>query len=246
MGRMSHNRLDREEIKHDDFVSGVTRSVIWVEDNARRVLWGLGGLVLLVAAGFAFSSWREGQNEKAMAAFAEVERRYHAPVQGEQDQVFQRPTAGATYANREEKYRAVLEAADDLLAKHGSGSASRQARYYRGLALRDLGRLDEAAGEFEKLLNGRPKPLPRALTQVALAETHEAAGRWSEAAGIYDRLAQEAPDPFPREMALISKGRCLEMEQKLDEARAVYQKLIDAYPDSPYADTAQERLKQIG
>jgi TolA-binding protein len=246
MRKMSHNRLDREEIKHDEFVSGVTRTVIWVEDNARRVLWGLAALLLLIVAGFAYGSWQQGRNEKALAALAEVERRYHAPVQGEQDPVFQRQTPGTTYESRDEKYRAVLEAADDLLATHGSGSASRQARYYRGLALRDMGRLDEAAAEFDKLLSGRWKPLPRALTQVALAETREAAGRWSDAAHIYDRLAQEAPDPFPREMALIGHGRCLEMERKLEEARAVYQKIIDAYPDSPYADTAQERLKQIG
>jgi tetratricopeptide (TPR) repeat protein len=243
---MSHNRLDREEIKHDDFVSGVTRTVIWVEDNARKVLWGLGGVVLAVVAGFAVNSWLEGRNEKALAALTEVERRYHAPVQGEQEQVFQRPTAGVTYASREEKFKAVLEAADEVLARYGSGTAVRQTRYYRGLALRDLGRLDEAAGEFDKLLDGRSKPLPRALTMVALAETREAAGRWEDAAGLYDRLAQEAPEPFPREMALIGKARCLEMEQKLDEARSVYQRVLDAYPDSPYAGTAQERLKQIG
>jgi tetratricopeptide (TPR) repeat protein len=246
MERMSHNRLDRQEIKHDEFVSGVTRTVIWIEDNARKVLWGLGAVVLLIVAGFALTTWMSARNERAMALLAEVERRYHAAVQGEQEPVLQRQTPGGAYASREEKYRAVLEAADDLLARHGSGNAARQARYYRGLALRDLGRLDEAAGEFEKIVNGRSKPLSRALAQVALAGTREAAGRWGEAAGIYDVLAQEAPEPFPREMALVGKARCLEMEQKLDEARALYRKVIDAYPDSPYAETAQERLKQIG
>ncbi len=243
---MSHDRLSRHDIKHDEFVSGVTRAALWLEDNHRRVITGVVAFALALVVTVAARAWWHAREEKALNLLAEVERRYHATVQGEQEPVLQRPTPGLTYPTHEEKYSAVLESADALLARYGSGAASRQARYYRALALRDLGRHDEAATDLKALLGRRLAPLPRALARMALAETHEAAGRFAEAAAVYAELASSPPDMFPAEAALLGQARCLELENKIAEARAVYQRIVDAFPGSPYVQEAQERLRQSG
>lgn len=244
--RVSHNRLTRQEIKHDEFVSGVARVVRWTEDHRRAVTAGVAVVAGCLVLGIAGQAWWQMRQEKALAAFAEVERRYHAPVQGEQDAVFQRPTPGLSYSSREEKYRAVLEAADSTLERFSSGPAARHTLYYKGLALRELARYDEAVSILQDLLRHRLSPLPRALAQVALAQTYEAAERWAEGAAAYRSLFEMTGQALPREAALLGQARCLEREQKVEEARALYRQILDAYPGSPYVSEAEERLKQSG
>lgn len=243
---MSHDRITRHEMKHDEFVDGVANVARWIEDHRSLVVRSAGALVAALVLWAGGQAWWQARQEKALVALAEVERRHHAAVAGEQEPVFQRQSAGLSYAGREEKFRAVLEASDALLAKHRFGPAARQARYYRALALRELGRTDEAVAGFRTLLDQRLAPLQRGLAQVALAETYEAAGRWSDAAATYAALSADPPDLFPPEMALLGQARCLEREQRTEEARALYRRIVDAYPGSPYATEAEERLRQFG
>lgn len=243
---MSHDRLSRQQIKHDEFVSGVARASIWVEDHRRLVIAIGGALLAALVLGIGGQSWWHARQEKALTLLFEVERRFHTSVQGRPDEYQQYSRQATPYATREEKYTAVVQAADDLLAKHGSGASARQARYYRALALREMGRHDEATAELEKLVAQRMGRLPRALARLALAETHELAGRTAEAANVYRTLADEAPEEFPREMALLGLARCLEREQKQEEARALYRRVIEEFGASPYVAEAQSRLRRLG
>lgn len=246
MSGMSRHRLTRQEIKHDEFVSGVARVVLWLEDHPRPVLLAAAAIVGCLLLGIGGRAWWQVRSEKALVAFAEVDRRFHAPVQGEQDPVFQRPTPGVSYTSREEKLKAVIEAADSVLKRYGSGPAARQALYYKALSLRGLERYDEATAAFKDLLGRRLPPLPRALAQVALAETYEMAGRWEEAASTYRSLFEAVSAPFPRELALLGEARCLEHQQKLEEARTLYRQIVEGYPGSPYVAEAEDRLRQTG
>ena len=245
-GFMAHERLTRQEIKHDEFVSIVVRVARWLEDNRRIVIPGAVALVLVMVLGAGGRAWWQAREQKALSALGDVEGRYNATVEGEQQQVFQNTSAGLSYPSREEKYQAVLEAVEELTEKYSTGAAVIQAIYYRGLALREMDRHQEAVTAFEEVLSRRPSPLTRALSRVALAETHEAAGRWSEAESVYGTLFDEAPPLFPREMALLGRARCLEQVNELAKARALYNQLIDSYPNSPYEREARERLEELG
>ncbi len=238
--------MTRQEIKHDEFVSIVVRVARWLEDNRRIVIPGAVALVLVMFLGAGTRAWWQAREQKALSALGEVESRYNATVEGEQQQVFQDTSAGLSYPSREQKYQAVLESIDQLTEKYSTGAAVTQAIYYRGLALREMDRYEEASETFEEVLSLRPSPLMRALSRVALAETHEAAGLWSEAGSVYRTLFDEAPPLFPRELALLGRARCLEQVNELAEARALYNQLIDAYPNSPYEQEARERLEELG
>ncbi|MCZ6779044.1 MAG: tetratricopeptide repeat protein [Acidobacteria bacterium] len=243
---MARERLTRQEIKHDEFVSFVVRMANWLEDNRRIVIPAVVGLVLVMVLGAGGRAWWQAREQKALSALGEVEGRYNATVEGEQQQVFQDTSAGLSYPTREEKYQAVLESVDELTEKYRTGAAVTQAIYYRGLALRQMDRHEEAVTAFEEVLSRRPSPLARALSRVALAETHEASGLWSEAESVYRMLFDEAPAIFPREMALLGRARCLEQVNELAEAKALYNQLIDSYPNSPYEREARQRLEELG
>jgi TolA-binding protein len=236
--------LTRREIKHDEFVSIVSRAARWLEEHRDRLLPAAGAVVVALVLVVGGYSWWQSREEAALSALGEVEELYHATVEGQQAPVFQGSITGRTFPTSEEKYTAVLEAVDTMTQRYSRGAAVAQALYYRGLALRELGRQEEAAAAFEEVLARRPSSLVCALTRVALAETHEAAGLWSEAEGVYRALFDEAPEFFPREMALLGRARCLEQVNELGEARALYQQVIDVYPGSPYEQEARERLEQ--
>ncbi len=100
-----------------------------------------------------------------------------------------------------------------------------------GLALADLGRLDEALASYQKALERNPASV-MALTNRGSAL--EAAGRPEEAAASYNRALQIDPDHVK---ARYNLGNTLRDLGRLEEAATCYCQALAGWPDYVYART---------
>src|SRR5262245_63874206 len=80
----------------------------------------------------------------------EIVQTYNATITASLEDLSANRPGVATFTSTEERARKVLELADAVLKDAGSGSAAAGAMVYRGIALAELGRTDEAAKALEE------------------------------------------------------------------------------------------------
>ncbi|MGD8375788.1 MAG: tetratricopeptide repeat protein [Acidobacteriota bacterium] len=235
---MTKHRITRQEIKHDEFVSTVGRMTRWAEDNARTLLLGVAAALVLFLGIYGFLQWQRSRNLRAEAALAEVTAAYHGTVAGAQP-------GAESFASDAERYQAVVERADEVIAAYGSTSAADRARYYRGLALFDAGRLDEAAVALDEFLATSPDHFLAPFARWKKAQLLERRGDLAGACEGYRGLLDIQDPEFPNELAYLDLGRCLGDLGQEAEAADTYRRMLDAYPDSLYAADARQRLAEL-
>jgi tetratricopeptide (TPR) repeat protein len=226
-------------MKGDEFVSWLTRATIWVEENSRTVLYGIGGAVLAAALVVAGLSWWRSSEEKAYTMLGQVQAAARAPLEGEADAL---PGAPAT---PQERAARVVAAADRMLRDYPRGAAARWARYHRAAALLDLERTEEAATTLGQVLEGGSGGILHDLARLLAGRIEEARGSWQKAAELYAAAAEGAGAAFPRELALFDQARCLASAGRKQDAITAFQKVVDLYPESPLASRASQRVQQL-
>jgi len=232
--------LTRQDMKQDEIVSWLTQASLWVEENARSVMIGAGAVLvtaLLVVAGVM---WFQSRKEAAFTELAKVQRIATAPLVGEDGAA---PDAAATDKDRAAQ---VVAAADDMLKTYSSGTAAAWARYTRAGALLELGKYDSASTEAlaaadaagsDSLLGG--------LAAVLAGRAEEARGNLQRAAELYGQAAACEDESFPAEVALMDQARCQNSMGDSQAAMITYQQILDKYPDSPLAQKANDKLREM-
>lgn len=234
----ARKHLTRHEMKQDELVSWMTRAIVYVEENSSQVLMGIGGLVVVILLILGATSWVTSRTEDAYARLAQVQEVVRTPLAMEVE-----PGVEA-FATASERAQRVLDAADAMLADYSSGDAANWARYYRAVALLELGRAEEAAAAAEKL-GQVGDSLLGGLAMMLAGQAEEALSNLQAAADNYARAATFQSSGFPPELALIGEGRCLDSMGRTAEAVEAYQKVLDLYPDSPLASRASRKLQEL-
>jgi predicted negative regulator of RcsB-dependent stress response len=226
-------------MKQDEFVSWMTHATLWIEENTRTVLMGLGAGAVLLIAVLGIFAWRHSQTEKAFTELGEVQRAARAPVAGDQG-------AGAgAFATAQQKDSRVIEAADRMLHDYPGGPAADWARYHRAAALLDLGKKDEAAAALAPVLASGDGILILDLARLLSGRIEEARGDLQSAADAYAAAAAKAGKNFPPELALSDQARCLAALGKKQEAINAYQKILDDHPETPLAGEINQKLQEL-
>ena len=231
--------LTRHEMQQDEFVSWVTRATLWVEDNSRTVVMGIGGVALAIVIGIGLLTWSRGSQEAGFMAVGEIQKIARTPLAGE---------AGAlpgAFANPLERAASVVAEADRVLKSRPSGSASEWARYHRAAALLEMSRHTEAAESIAPVVASAGDSLLGDLSRVLAGRVEEARGNFDQAAALYATAAEKAGERFPPETALMDRARCLAAAGKKQEAIDAYQKVLDTYPDSPMASRATQKIQDL-
>ena len=236
----SRHRITRHDMKQDEFVSTVGRITRWAEENVKLIAVWVGGVLATVVLVFGFWAWRENRFMAGEAALSGAVEAYAANVGAEGTS-----TTLETFPTRDEKYRAVLERADEVIRDHGSTPSGERARYYRGLALFETGDRVGARAALEEFVdrNARSFLAPHARRKIAIIDESE--GNLQQACDSYRELTDVDVLEFPTEMALIDLGRCLRESGSTAEAIEAYQRIVDDYPGSTYASDAQQRLQEL-
>jgi tetratricopeptide (TPR) repeat protein len=239
---MAARRITRKEMKRDEFVTAMGRITLWLEGHAKEALI-LGGVAVAAAVGsvlvYQFLDQRE---ERASVLLARGVETLHATVRapGAAD-----AAGGASFATGDERGRAVVDQMDELLQTYPRSRAGRLALYYKGLALIELRKPQEARKTLEDFLGSSSDSFAAPMARAALARALEDAGEQQKALETYEQLSRTPGGAYPVQAALMEMGRCLEKMGKKDEAKKVYERITREFPASDYSQEAQERLKGL-
>ena len=238
---MGTRRLTRKEMKQDEFVSTVGKLTQWLEEKLHYVLWGAAGLVVLILAGFGLWSWQSAQEMRGQAALAALVETYGADAGSDAAGLPGAPT----FATDQDKYRAVLVQAEQVMEEHGSTEAGEVGRFYRGLAHFELGSSDDARADFEEFQRRNPGHFLAPQARRKLAEVEERDGNLEAACNHYQALTESPARALPEEQSLIDLGRCLARKGDRTASSATYQRILDEFPDSIYATEARDSLSKL-
>src|SRR5512133_524354 len=234
--------LTRKDMKEPDkFQQAATQAAGWVAARRRRVV-ALGaiavGLALILVI---ISALRTRRDERAGAAAADL----LSVRSGEVSAVPLPGLPGPFYPTDEARQRAIVAAADRVVADHGGTPAAALASLAAGDAHLRLKEWDAAKAAYERYLADAPKGDSLrfgALEGVGLAE--EGKGNLDAAAAAYDRLARDAPAFADR--ADLERARVLAAAGKTADAKSLLAAFSEKHKDSQLTPEASERLARLG
>jgi len=233
----------REEIKQDEFASGLEKSLEWVAAHRDEVRIGAGVVVVLLAAAGAVGYFQGQRAREADQAFRDALTTFEAPVASELAAGADRP-AGQVFATAEEKYKTAAAAFEGVERRFGSSKTGRRAKYYGALSRVELGQYPEAEKALKEV-QSQDAGLDAELARVALANLYRRSGQVDKAVEAYRGLATNPAANVPRDFALLSAAQTLEDAKRWAEARAAYRQVFEEFPASVYASEARTRAEYL-
>ncbi len=234
--------ITRKDMKEPDrFQQTASQAVGWVAARKKHVVMAGAvavGVLLVIAVLSAVQARRAA---KAGAAASDL----LATVGGDISSVPLPGAPGPFFATDEARQRAVVAAADRLLADYPRTSAGALAALVKGDAHIRLREWDAARAAYERFLGsaGRMDSLRfNALEGIAAAA--EGKGDLAGAAQAYERLAREAPAYADR--ADLDRARVLAASGKAEDARKVLEEFSKTHKESLLTGEASARLARLG
>jgi hypothetical protein len=233
----------REEIKQDEFASGLGRALEWIAAHRDEVRIGAGvGLVLVAAAG-AVAYFQGQRAREADRAFRDALTAYEAPVATEIAPGAQRPE-GQVFATAEEKYKTAAAAFEGVERRFGSSKTAQRAKYYEALSRIEIGQYPEAEKALREI-QPQGSGLEPELARAALAELYRRSGQTDKAVEAYRGLATNPSANLPRDYALMCAAQTLDDAKRWADARAAYRQVYEQFPASVYAAEARARAEYL-
>jgi tetratricopeptide (TPR) repeat protein len=234
--------LTRKDMKEPDkFQQAATQAAAWVSARRRHVVFAGLAAIAVVLALAVLSALQARRAERAGAAASDLLQ----AMGGEISPVPLPGLPGPFYASEDERQRAVVAAAERLLAEHGGTGAAHLAALAAGDAALRLREWDRAKGAYERFLADAPKDDSLrfgALEGLALAE--EGKGNLDGAAQALDRMAREAPSFADR--AELDRARLLARAGKTAEARQLLAGFSEKHKESLLTAEATQQLARLG
>ncbi len=237
------DRLDRKQIKHDEFVESTFKVFQWFEAHPKPFLIGAAALVVATVAVWGVTRLTASSANSSADLLARGQAAFDAPVAvGEApkpDDPY-RPTFSSDTERAKKAAARLAEAADKA-----GGSAGKVAAYLQGIALVEAG---DGPGAV-KVLEGAASSLGGDATlggpvKSGLAHAYELAGQADKAADTWKGLTTDAS--YPKDVALTGLGRALEKQGKREDAKAAYKQVVDQFPGSPMSAAAKSALERLG
>ncbi len=234
----------REQIKQDEFASGLELAATWAKSHRDELRIG-GGVALVLAAAIAAVVYFQTQRSReADRAFRDALATFEAPVTSELPPGGERPS-GPTFASEEEKYKTAAAAFDGVDRRYGSSSLALRAKYYAAVARIQLKQYADAEKALKEIQSRGGAGLDSELARLALADGYRRSGQTDKAVEAYRALASNPNATMPRDFALMSAAQTLDDAQRWPEARAAYRQLVEEFPGSLYVAQARSRAEYL-
>jgi tetratricopeptide (TPR) repeat protein len=234
--------ISRKDMKEPDkFQQAATEAAGWISRRRKHVVLAgaiVVGLVVLIAVLQAVNTGRE---ERAGAAASDL----LSTMAGEISAVPLPGLPGPFFPTEEARQRAVVDAAQKVVAAHPGTSAAAMATLALGDAQYRLRAYDDAKAAYERYLAAASKDDSLrfgALEGIGLAE--EAKGNLDGAVAAYERLGREVPSFSDR--ADLERARVLARAGKTADAKAILSTFGEQHKESLLTADASERLARLG
>jgi tetratricopeptide (TPR) repeat protein len=205
----------------------------WVQTHAYHLLYGVVGLLVVVALIVAWSVWQKQRQQRAEILL------YKGVKLLNSDGVREGSTPNPGQA---------LAELQRLIGDYSSTPASALAYWYLGHLYFEQGDYPAALAAYRDAqgqLSRQPDLLIPTLITLNISYTHEAAGRCDEAIGSFEQVLQSAASWLHGE-AFLGIGRCHESQGKMDQAIATYDRaLSDSTLDATIRQKIEGQLAQL-
>ncbi|HYJ45171.1 MAG TPA: hypothetical protein VEV81_01065 [Pyrinomonadaceae bacterium] len=214
------------ELKSDKFrdttMDFVDTAAHKLEGSGRKILYGIGALVLIGLVAWGVMAWRGSRNDEASLALGRAIKTSEAPIVAT-------PVPGSTepsFKTEKERAQKAVEEFQKVAQNYG-GSTGEYARY---MAAANLVTLDREKGMSElAALTKSGDAQVSVLSKFALAQAKETAGQLEEAAAIYSDLAKLNSDIITPDTANLSLALIYEkIPNKKQEAVDILFNLVEA------------------
>ena len=212
------DRIDRKELRTDNFAVAVEHNVEYVADHrAKFIQYGLIVLaVILIAAAFIW--YRNYQHDVRQEKLSDA-------IQIQESNVTPGALPGPlSFTTDQAKREAANKAFGDIASQYSGSREGWIAEYYLACITADAGKLDDANKRFQKVADGANKDYA-SLAKLSLADTAFVEGRGAEGEKLLKDLIENPTILVSKEQATISLARHFVTIGKVADARKLLQPL---------------------
>jgi len=238
-------KLNRKELKQPDqfvgFWATVTSAIAnFANTHTRALVIGATALATVIAGSIAMAQISERRAVRASEALERARRIAIADL----------VTPGAApkndgvahFATEKERVEAALASLDGYFTSPRV-PLSDEAQLVRAGLLFDLGRTQEAADTYEKLLKGNLDKRVRFLAREGLGYAYEQLGKVDQAKAIFAKLSDgDVGEGFYKDRAQYHEARLAERAGNPAEAARIYKEVLDKNPTTSLRDEITNRL----
>lgn len=237
--------LTRKEIKRNEFVEAVERSVDYASSHSRIILLSLAGVVLVgVAVGGTFL-YLKSREDRASAALDRALDAYHAEIVPEGPSPDD-PVA-PTFADEDARKERARELFTEVKEGFGGSDPAVVAAAFLGRIAADEGDLEEARRQWQDALEGTADTVLATEVRLNLLRLDLQEGKAEQVASELEAMLNDPrQETLPEDVILFELGSVRERLGRTSEALNAYQRIVDEYPGSPYSAKAQQKASSLG
>lgn len=237
-------RTYRHRLKTNEVASVLDRTVEMLTVYRDRVLAGVALVVVLgaIVGGYVFVRARTqaavgslmGQASVIMGAPVEP-----PPPPGQ-------PSTPGSYPTEQAKYEAALQQYLEAADGYPNTSAGIAARYQAASLLARLGRPEEAAEQFQAVIDRTDdNSVYREMARLGKVSAQAQAASYDDAIATLEGMSAESGEDVPQDAVLMELGRVYLLAGRMPEARQTFRRLLDEYPASQFAPEAQREFDAL-
>lgn len=207
----------------DALATRLVESEDFVRRNRTALLSLLAVVVLAVAGGFAFYTWRTNQNQKGQAAM------YQAVNYWEADSL-----------NKALKGDGQYDGLTAVTSEYNGTKAANLANFYAGVAALKDGKYQNAIDYLEDFTSD--DLLVQARAYALTGDAYLELNKFKEAADQYEKAANYKPNEYFTPSYLMKEATARELAKDYDGAIKAYSRIVDEYQNATEVAEAKQYL----
>ena len=251
-------REERHHLKENPLAVWISELSASLSDKGGAVAIALvvGGVGFVAIA--AYLSWQGRQLEAAGdmlgRAMAVLEAQVVPPAAADSDAGAAEPTApvgrfeqpAGTYPSVDTKLEAALPLLLEAAEAFPTAAPGVTARYHAATVLVGLGRADEAAAQYQQVIETvDDNDLYGALSVLGLAEAYVAAANYEDAIRLLEGETAAPETVVPLDAVLMQLGRAHQLSGAAGNALSAFTRIVEEFPTSVYYSEAQRQVDTL-